>query len=547
MIRTPDPLGRGPASGFPAYGRTEGPIIDDMRDVAWQRGRIDGVMAATIGLLLCFLAFTLSDPHRLFLAVDTGVDIAVTSFSVLVAFLMAVMTFLRYRIDGSFTRFIQVLATSVVAAFLAAMAAILVTRAEAVIRLSLFEPGQTAAWLSLLCRSVVAVLMAWAAIAALRGRVRIVRHPVSIILASLALLGLGCGAIVALGDALPIYLEPSAIARLQSFAAMPSIPHGLTHGGFPGVTPLASLLSLTPALLAAFGAVTFWVAARRGGAISHGFLAVGLAVACVAELLNAIVPSVYAGFVTPSDVLRLIFFSVFLVGVLAEERADLAMLRSVVDEQERIVALEADRMVLEERARLARELHDGLSQHLFFAKLKLERLAPMVGGDAAALATEASGAIDTAIGEAREALVTLRDGHVPGLSLAELLEQSGRQVAGRAGIDVRVQAAPDLPERLDAGRQAELLRIVREALTNVVRHADATVVRIRAERDGHDLLVAIADNGRGFDTTREGREGMGRLGMEERARLLGGRLTVDSEPRGGTTVTLRVADAEGAR
>ena len=454
-----------------------------MRDIARGRDRIDLVMAATIAALLATAGLIVVDPHRVFVAVDRGVDLAVSAFSFLAAFLMAIMALVRYRVDGTFTRLLQAGAAALVAAFLGGMVILLATQSERVISLGLLELGRAPAWLSVACRSVVGVLMAWAGWAALRREHRVIRRPGAVIVGGIVLLGLVCLGIAIVGERLPAYLAPEGIARLRALASMPSLPHGLTHGGFRGIMPLAFVAGLIPAVLAALGSAWFWASARRGGPVSASYLAVGLAIAALAELLNAAVPSVYAGFVTTSDLLRLAFFSVFLIGIVAEERADIVALRASVREQERLGALAADRVVLEERARLARDLHDGLSQHLFFAKLKLDRLEPSLDGEAKALADEAAGAIDAAIVEAREALVALRDGHVPGLSLAELLEQSGRQVAGRAGIAVRIQAAADLPERIEPDRQAELLRIVREALTNVVRHADATVVRIRAERE----------------------------------------------------------------
>jgi hypothetical protein len=73
----------------------------------------------------------------------------------------------------------------------------------------------------------------------------------------------------------------------------------------------------------------------------------------------------------------------------------------------------------------------------------------------------------------------------------------------------------------------------------VRKHADATVVRVRADTHGRDLVVSVADNGKGFDPNAPG-EGLGLQGMEERARLLGGMFRITSEPQGGTTVELTV-------
>jgi hypothetical protein len=97
--------------------------------------------------------------------------------------------------------------------------------------------------------------------------------------------------------------------------------------------------------------------------------------------------------------------------------------------------------------------------------------------------------------------------------------------------------------------QVELLRIISEALNNVRKHADATLVRVTAEVCDGELLITVADNGHGFDPSEELVKGMGLQGMQERARLIGGNLAVRSEISGGTTVEVRaplVARAVGS-
>ena len=105
---------------------------------------------------------------------------------------------------------------------------------------------------------------------------------------------------------------------------------------------------------------------------------------------------------------------------------------------------------------------------------------------------------------------------------------------------VRYSPGPGLPPAIPPRQQVELLRVVQEALTNITKHADATVVRLRADVVGRDLVVAITDNGIGFDPKVVPDAGMGLRGMEERARLMGGTLRVESEPHGGTTVEVSV-------
>jgi signal transduction histidine kinase len=81
---------------------------------------------------------------------------------------------------------------------------------------------------------------------------------------------------------------------------------------------------------------------------------------------------------------------------------------------------------------------------------------------------------------------------------------------------------------------------VQEALTNIRRHADATVARVHASIDNGDLLLLVADNGRGFDPDLVGTRAYGLAGMRERAAMIGGQLRIDSRPRDGTRLSLLV-------
>ena len=106
--------------------------------------------------------------------------------------------------------------------------------------------------------------------------------------------------------------------------------------------------------------------------------------------------------------MRLVAFTVLLAGAFADQRNDLRSLRSAYTALDRMRVNEAERATLEERSRLAREIHDGLAQHLWFAKLKFERLSSTLSDDERPLADEVTQALDAAIIEAREALVTMR-------------------------------------------------------------------------------------------------------------------------------------------
>ncbi len=146
-------------------------------------------------------------------------------------------------------------------------------------------------------------------------------------------------------------------------------------GRLDGITPLAIGAVVVTVLVMMAAAILFRFSYVERGTPSDGFLAVGLVIMAFAELQSAFYPSVYTGLVTTADIMRLVAYGVLLLGIGTEQRADLRALRPAYTALDRLRVTEAERAALEERSRLAREIHDGLAQHLWFAKLKFERLA----------------------------------------------------------------------------------------------------------------------------------------------------------------------------
>jgi signal transduction histidine kinase len=259
----------------------------------------------------------------------------------------------------------------------------------------------------------------------------------------------------------------------------------------------------------------------------------------VAEVQYALWPSVYTNLVTISDIMRLVAYTVLLSGTFADQRSDLRALRSAYAALDRMRVNEAERATLEERARLAREIHDGLAQHLWFAKLKFERLSSTLSTDERPLAGEVTQALDAAIIEAREALVTMRSSLEEDVPFSDMLVRTVDDFETSSGLRAEFTASTGVPSSFAPRVQVELLRIVNEALNNVRKHADATIVRITAEARDGELLITISDNGRGFDETDAFDRGLGLQGMRERARLIGGSLLIRSELSGGTSIEVR--------
>ena len=332
-------------------------------------------------------------------------------------------------------------------------------------------------------------------------------------------------------DMLPAFIEPEG---MQALLAEPG-----EFGLVPGFTALA-LASVVAAVTALIAAVVLYrMTWARGGPMSDAFTAVGLVILAVSEIQYALWPSVYTNLVTISDVMRLVAYTVLLAGSFADQRSDLRALRSAYAALDRMRVNEAERATLEERARLAREIHDGLAQHLWFAKLKFERLSSNLAEDERPLAEEVTQALDAAIIEAREALVTMRSSLEEDVPFADMLMRTVDDFESRSGLRAEFSASTGIPSTLAPRVQVELLRIVSEALNNVRKHADATIVRLNAEVSDGELLITITDNGRGFSQTEAFDRGLGLQGMHERARLIGGSLLVMSELSGGTTIEVR--------
>ncbi|HEU5300082.1 MAG TPA: GAF domain-containing sensor histidine kinase [bacterium] len=194
----------------------------------------------------------------------------------------------------------------------------------------------------------------------------------------------------------------------------------------------------------------------------------------------------------------------------------------------------------EERARLAREIHDTLAQGLTAIALHVESALHHLTGDPARARQRLERALQTAresLEEARHSVLDLRGGPPAGKPLPAALRALARAFISETGI--RVQVASDLPHALPLRVEAELFRIAQEALANVQRHASATEAAISLRLRGGRVRLAIGDNGRGFDPRAVPADRQGLVGMRERAELLGGTLRVTSRRRtpSGTTVT----------
>jgi signal transduction histidine kinase len=234
---------------------------------------------------------------------------------------------------------------------------------------------------------------------------------------------------------------------------------------------------------------------------------------------------------------------------------------------ERLVALMADQAALaienarlrrqveqaavrEERGRLARELHDSVTQSLYSLTLFAEAARHMAGedGELRTRIARIGEIAQQALKEMRLLVYELRPPALAEEGLIRALRGRLEAVEGRAGVETQFVVGDLITLPPDV--EAELYRIALEALNNALKHARASRVTVSLRCEDGDVVLEVRDDGVGFDPA-AGREsgGVGLNSMAERAAGLGGTLVIDSTPGGGTTVTMRVhvEDEEGRR
>jgi two-component system, NarL family, sensor histidine kinase DevS len=195
--------------------------------------------------------------------------------------------------------------------------------------------------------------------------------------------------------------------------------------------------------------------------------------------------------------------------------------------------------VLEERERIAKELHDGVIQSLFAVGMGLQGTASRArDADVAHQIEGAVEEVDRSIRDLRNYIFGLRPGILADRQLDQALQLLGEEFQERSGVLTVVDVRQDLASEL-ASRAPDIVQLVREALSNVGRHASATTCRVSLRRSDGAAELEIDDDGTGFDPT-EPRSGMGLANLEARVARLGGTLEIASVLGEGTTVRARL-------
>ena len=308
----------------------------------------------------------------------------------------------------------------------------------------------------------------------------------------------------------------------------------------PSALALAAmqLVSFGAYLIAAFLFRRLYV---RDGTVRYAFLAVALVIAAFSQLHFAVDPIVAFGVVTSGDVLRVAFHGVLFFGIQAEIQSDMVALRRANTELRRLREVDSANAALAERGRLAREIHDGLAQDLWYAKLKQERLAqaPELSDDGRRTAGEVMAALDSALAEARQAVMAMRTDPASASTLEDVLREYVEDFADRFGVQTEFDVDGS-GRRLRPRTEAEILRIVQEAMNNIRKHADATLARVHVEHRTDSMRIAVVDNGRGFEVDKVDSDRFGLRSMRERAELVGAKLDITTRPSDGTRVEVRL-------
>jgi signal transduction histidine kinase len=188
----------------------------------------------------------------------------------------------------------------------------------------------------------------------------------------------------------------------------------------------------------------------------------------------------------------------------------------------------------EERRHLARELHDEIGAVLTCVKMSLESAGRRRTGRSEELRA-ALDAVDQALAQIRQLSVDLRPSVLDDLGIVPALRWYLDKRPRAAGLKTEFETSIG-EERLDPALEITCFRIAQEAVTNVLRHADAGALRVTLDRSDGRLLLRVKDDGRGFDTAAVGSASLGLSAMSERASLIGGAVRVLSWPGGGTEV-----------
>lgn len=238
--------------------------------------------------------------------------------------------------------------------------------------------------------------------------------------------------------------------------------------------------------------------------------------------------------------------SIFAIGITAvlcmiHERAERELRES--RQQLRLLAARIQTVQEEERTRISREIHDELGQSLTVLKMNLAWIDDHLPENSAALHNKTQAIdklIDSAINSVRRISSGLRPELLDDLGLAATIEWHSQEIHNQTGIEIHPKlTTEDLP--LDTFQAIGLFRLYQEAVTNALRHSNATVISINLARNNSEIVLEIVDNGKGIAWDQiSGSSSMGLTGMRERVDLLHGNMKIIGSPGKGTAISIRI-------
>ncbi len=324
------------------------------------------------------------------------------------------------------------------------------------------------------------------------------------------LLGVFCGTLaLAIAGTVPMVADPGLL------------PHGITAPLSQGTStpPLVGALQLLIAFLYLLAALGFTRRHRLTADELSGWLAIACILSSAAHINYSFHPPIYSNWVYTGDIFRLGFYLALLIGAA----------REVASYWTSVIAAAS----LEERRRLARDVHDGLAQEISFIGRNVRLLRDQ--GAEPQLVERILRGVARAQEESRRVVGALAStGEEP---LDQALAEAVREAARRYGAAVDMELAGNI--KLSPREREGVVRIAAEAVANAARHSGAETLRVYLERVEAGMRLAIVDDGSGFDD-QQPRRGFGLVTMKDRAEGLGGKLRVDTRRGAGTRVELEL-------
>jgi NarL family two-component system sensor histidine kinase LiaS len=216
-------------------------------------------------------------------------------------------------------------------------------------------------------------------------------------------------------------------------------------------------------------------------------------------------------------------------------------LNRMAEQLENLLHTRQELATLEERNRLARDLHDSVKQQLFATAMQVAAARALLPADPEAVGQHLAEAEQLARQSQQELtglLQELRPATLDGKGLVEALRTYTAEWSRRTNIPAQVRLQGERPLPLEV--EQALFRVAQEALANVTRHSLAKMADVHLAWQNGDVILTVADDGRGFEPAGSGQRGVGLHSMQERVEALGGRFQVDSQPGKGTNVIATV-------